>query len=66
MKRYEIRLPYALSDTLAAAFPEMDAVPLGPKTTILVGELRDQSELHGMIARLSELGLEITEVRQDA
>jgi hypothetical protein len=66
VKRYEIRLPYARSDTLAAAFPEMDALPLGPRTTILVGELRDQTELHGLIARIREMGLEITEVRQDA
>lgn len=65
MKRYEIRLPYALSETLAAAFPEMEAVQLGSSTTILTGLLRDQSELHGLIARIADMGLDIIEVRQD-
>jgi hypothetical protein len=64
MKRYEFRVPCALSDTLAAAFPELDAVQIGPATTMLTGEIRDQSELHGMIARIGDLGLELLEVRQ--
>jgi hypothetical protein len=64
-KRYEIRIPYALSETLAAAFPEMDATQIGPSTTILNGPLRDQVELHGLLARMGEMGLEITEVRQE-
>jgi hypothetical protein len=64
-KRYEIRLPYALSENLAAAFPEMDATQIGPSMTILIGSLRDQAELHGLLARIGEMGLEITEVRQE-
>ncbi|GAB3802574.1 hypothetical protein GCM10028798_20050 [Humibacter antri] len=66
MKRYEIRLPYALSERLAAAFPEMEAVQIAPATTILVGTLRDQAQLHGLLARIADMGLEILEVRQDA
>lgn len=66
MKRYEIRLPYALSDRLAAAFPEMEAVQIAPATTILIGTLRDQTELHGLLARIADMGLEILEIRQDA
>lgn len=65
MKRYEIRLPYPLSDRLAAAFPEMEAVQIAPSTTILVGTLRDQTQLHGLLARIADMGLEILEVRQD-
>ncbi|QDZ14268.1 hypothetical protein [Humibacter ginsenosidimutans] len=65
MKRYEIRLPYALSDRLAAAFPEMEAVQIAPATTILVGTLRDQTQLHGLLARIADMGLEILEVRQE-
>lgn len=64
MKRYEIRVPYALSETLAAAFPEMEAVQIAPSTTMLIGMLQDQTELHGLLARLAEMGMEITEVRQ--
>ncbi|MGN6198145.1 hypothetical protein [Humibacter sp.] len=65
MKRYEIRLPYAFSERLAAAFPEMDAVQIAPSMTILVGNLRDQTQLHGLLARIADMGLEILEVRQD-
>jgi hypothetical protein len=65
VKRYEIRLPYALTDRLAAAFPEMEAVQIAPATTILVGTLRDQTQLHGLLARIADMGLEIIEVRQD-
>jgi len=66
VKRYEIRLPYALSERLAAAFPEMEAVQIAPATTILIGILHDQTELHGLLARIADMGLEILEVRQDA
>lgn len=66
MNRYEIRLPYALSDTLVAAFPELTAIELGPALTILTGVLQDQTELHGILQRIAEMGLEIREVRQDA
>ncbi|NQX33650.1 hypothetical protein [Herbiconiux sp. VKM Ac-2851] len=66
MKRYEIRLPYARSELLAAAFPEMTAVEIGPTTTLLTGVLHDQAELHGLLHRIADLGLEIIEVRQDA
>ena len=64
MQRYEIRLPYALSENLAAAFPEMEAVQLTPNSTVLIGFLKDQAELYGLLARIADMGLEITEVRQ--
>jgi hypothetical protein len=64
-RRYEIRIDCAMSDTLRAAFAEFDAVQVGPRTTVLSGELRDQSALHGVLARLGDLGIEITEVRPE-
>ncbi|MEV7692137.1 hypothetical protein AB0N73_02265 [Microbacterium sp. NPDC089189] len=66
VRRYEIRLPYARSDNLAAAFPEMTAVAIGPTVTLLTGVLHDQTELHGLLQRIAHMGLEIIEVRQDA
>lgn len=62
--RYEIRLPYALSDNLADAFPEMDAVEIQPACTLLVGTLQDQTELRGILARIEDLGMDFLEVRQ--
>jgi hypothetical protein len=62
--RYEIRLPYALSENLAEAFPELTAIQVAPASTMLVGELRDQSDLQGVLARIADMGLDITEVRR--
>lgn len=64
MSRYEVRLPYTLSETLTAAFPEFDLVQIGPAETLLVGDLDDQTQLHGLLARLADLGLDIAELRQ--
>ena len=64
MKNYEIRLPYMRSDTLAAAFPEMEAVAMGAETTVLIGQLHDQADLYALLARIAEMGLDVTEVRQ--
>ena len=61
--RYEIRIACALSDTIRAAFPELEAVQLSASSTVLSGLIRDQSELHGFVARLGDLGIEITEIR---
>ena len=36
MARYEIRLPYALSENLADAFPELTAIQVAPASTMLV------------------------------
>lgn len=61
--RYEIRIACALSETIRAAFPELDAVQLTPSSTMLSGLIRDQSDLHGLVARLGDLGIDITEIR---
>lgn len=66
MARYEIRLPYALSPNLAETFPELTAIQVSPSSTMLVGELRDQADLQGVLARIADLGLDITEVRRAA
>jgi hypothetical protein len=64
MSRYEVRLPYARSETLAAAFPDFDLVQVAPDETLLIGDLPNQAELHGLLARLADMGLEIAELRQ--
>ncbi|MGO4103996.1 hypothetical protein AB4Y63_08585 [Leifsonia sp. YAF41] len=61
--RYEIRIACALSETIRAAFSELRAVELSPTSTLLTGDIRDQSELHGILARIADLGIDITEVR---
>jgi hypothetical protein len=48
-----------LSDRLAAAFEGMTPIPLG-RDTELQGEVADQAQLHGLLNRIRDLGLELT------
>ena len=60
---YEIRIKGRLSDSLSGAFEDF-SVAMRPAETIMRGELRDQSELHGVLDQIQLLGLELVEVRQ--
>jgi hypothetical protein len=50
-----------LSERLVAAFDGMLAVP-GRSCTELVGLVADQAQLHGLLARIRDLGLELESV----
>ena len=60
---YEIRIKGRLSDSLSGAFEDF-TLAMRPAETIMRGELRDQSELHGVLDQIQLLGLELIEVRQ--
>ena len=60
---YEIRVSGRLSDTVTEAFEDFTA-SVKPAETVMRGEVRDQSELQGVLSRLQSLGLELIEVRQ--
>ena len=60
---YEIRVKGRLSDTVTSAFEDFTAA-VKPAETTLRGEIRDQSELHGLLEQLQSLGLELIEVRR--
>jgi hypothetical protein len=60
---YEIRIKGRLSDTVTGAFEEFTAA-VKPAETVMRGEVRDQSELHGVLDRIQSLGLELIEVRR--
>ena len=61
--RYEIRVAGALGDSLLFAFPDLEAEPCGGET-LIVGALPDQAALHGVLAQIEALGLELLEVRR--
>ena len=63
MTKYEIRVKGRLSETTLAAFHGLRS-ELRPVETVLVGQLRDQAELHGILSNLQDLGLELVELRQ--
>jgi len=55
-RRYELTVEGELSDEAAIAFHGM-SVARRQGTTTLVGEVRDQAELQGLLSRVSSLGL---------
>lgn len=60
---FRIRIRGVMSDRLLSAFPEMRA-RMREHETELMGELPDQSALHGVLGRIEALGLELLEVRR--
>jgi hypothetical protein len=60
---YEIRIGGLLGETLLAAFPALRAHAQGA-VTVLTGPLADQAALHGVLAQIEALGLELLEVRR--
>jgi len=54
-----------LSDTLLEAFPGLQARTERGET-VLSGELPDRAALHGVLAEIESLGLELLEVRSGA
>jgi len=64
-QRYRIVVRGRLSDHFAATFAGMMLEP-GSGETALVGDVRDQSQLYGLLDRLRDFGLELVSVEQEA
>jgi hypothetical protein len=61
MTSYEVRLHGAASGRLLESL----CAEVGMQAdTILYGNVQDQAALHGLLARISDIGLEIIDVRQ--
>ena len=63
MEEYEIRVRGRVSPAMLARF-EGKRSQVEPVETVLHGPLKDQAALHGMIALIRSLGLELVEVRR--
>ena len=61
--RYRIRVRGHLGETIRSAFPALQARPSGGDT-VLTGPLPDRAALHGVLAQIEALGLELLEVRR--
>jgi hypothetical protein len=64
-QRYRIVVRGRLSERFAATFAGMTLEP-GNGQTALVGDVRDQSQLYGLLDRLRDFGLELVSVEQEA
>jgi hypothetical protein len=60
--RYEIRVKGHLADRWAAWFDGMTLTRQGDGTTVLDGPVADQSALHGLLRKVSDLGLPLVSV----
>ena len=62
--RYRIAVRGRLSEHLASAFEGFANEP-GNERSVLVGEIRDQAHLYGILDRVRDLGLELVGVERD-
>ncbi len=62
-RRYEIWVRGHLGEMMRSAFPALRAQQRG-EDTVLVGALPDRAALHGVLAEIDALGLELLEVRR--
>jgi hypothetical protein len=60
---YEISVRGVLGETLQSAFPALSASAC-EGNTVLRGQLPDQAALHGVLAQIESLGLELVAVRR--
>ena len=59
--RYRIVLRGRLSERFESAFDGM-SLEHSPNRTVLVGDIRDQAQLYGLIGQLQEFGIELLAV----
>ncbi len=60
---YEIRVAGHLDDHRAATLDDLTLVRLDDGTTSLIGPVLDQAQLHGVLARIRDLGVPLLTLR---
>ena len=60
---FRIRVRGRLGETIRSAFPALQAQASGGDT-VLTGPLADRAALHGVLAKIEALGLELLELRR--
>jgi hypothetical protein len=63
MEIYEIRVGGHLGELMLSAFPALSAEICGPDT-VLRGPICDRSALHGVLAQVDSMHLELIELRR--
>ena len=63
-RRYRITVRGRLDNRFESAFDGMALKP-GQGQTVLVGEIRDQAHLHGLLDRLRDFGIDLVAVEPE-
>ena len=61
---YEIRIECALDERWSCWFDGLDITTEPGGVTVITGRVADQAALHGLIARLRDLGIPLISVRR--
>jgi hypothetical protein len=62
--RYEIVVRGRLGSALVGWFDDIEVRSSGPDATYLCGWFADQPALHGLLAQLGDLGVELTSLQR--
>jgi hypothetical protein len=62
--RYELRVKGVLDSTWSAWFDGLQITSDDRGQTVIAGLVSDQAALHGLLAKVRDLGLELLEVRR--
>ena len=61
---YQIKVRGVIDSVWSDWFDGLASCPQADGTTLLVGPVRDQSALHGLLARVRDLGLHLLSVKR--
>jgi hypothetical protein len=64
-QHYEITVKEQLDDTWSAWFDGLTVTPAPDGGTLLAGPVRDQTALHGLLAKIRDLGLTLVTIASD-
>jgi hypothetical protein len=62
--RYEFIIRGSVSEDVMAGLPELSSTPYPTGGTVLFGPVRDESDVSSLLARFSDLGLSVVEMRR--
>lgn len=62
--RYEFVITGRLSETMAAAFPELKVSEQPSPGTTLFGPVVDRAHFDGILARFSDMGFEVVDIHR--
>jgi len=62
--RYEFIVAGQVSDEVMASFPELSRTSYSPGASSLFGPVRDRCDVMSILARFTDLGLDVVEMRR--